>query len=182
MVVENLTIVVCAVVIILSFLTPLLNPFFRRPSSGNCEMNSIDNVPKLSVIIIARGKAKLLDENLPLFLTQDYPSEYEVIVVTDENDTDSEDILKKYSGNCRLYTTFTPDTSRYMGTRKLAVTLGVKAARHEWVVLTNIECRPISDEWLMHVGKSCKEDKNLILGYVKLSDDTKPYFRFQRVI
>lgn len=94
-------------------------------------------LPPISVIICAREESENLRRNLGAVLEQDYP-QFEVIVINDGNTDESEDYLtileEKYP---HLYHSFVPDSSRYISRKKLAVTLGIKASKYEWLVFTN---------------------------------------------
>ncbi len=47
------------------------------------------------------------------------------------------DFLKRTAAeNPHLYYTYIPESSRYMSRKKLQITLGVKAAKYEWIILT----------------------------------------------
>jgi len=99
-------------------------------------------LPPISVIICAREESENLRRNLGAVLEQDYP-QFEVIVINDGNTDESEDYLtileEKYP---HLYHSFVPDSSRYISRKKLAVTLGIKASKYEWLVFTNANCMP----------------------------------------
>ena len=121
--------------------------------------------------------------NLTAFLEQDYPAGYEVIVVIDKDEDGSGDVLKAYGSYPNLYTTFVPETSRYMSRRKLAITLGVKAAKNEWVLLTDATCRPASDKWISRMASGCSKNVDMVLGYSNYSfenADFKVFYRFHR--
>lgn len=105
--------------------------------------------PKVSIVIPAYNEAANLEANLPKYLRQKYSGAFEVIVA-DENSNDETMLvvqrLKEKSDNLR--TTFIPASARNIAPRKLAITLGVRAARSEWVVVVNPDCEPPSDNWL----------------------------------
>ena len=122
--------------------------------------------PPLSVIIVAKDSASDLQKNLPAILEQDYP-DYEVIVIYDRSDKDgSEDVLKllqdKYP---HLYFTFIPDSARYISHKKLGVTMGIKASRHEWLVFTEPNCRPAGNQWLRKLASNFTDKTDIVLGY-----------------
>lgn len=181
MIIDDLTIIVSIILLVFALVTPLVNKFFRTPAIDEEGDTTPEQLPGMSVIIIAHGNAKELDDHLSLFLTQDYGPGYEVIVVTSKSDSESEDVLKQYANNPHLYTTFTPDSSRYMSRRKLAITLGVKAAKNEWVVLTDAYCHPASDEWLKAIAGKCTESTNLVLGYTQYDDEASAFSRFEKL-
>ncbi len=119
----------------------------------------------VSVIICARNEEENLKNNLPLILEQDYP-EYEVIVVNDCSDDDTEEVLKAFKAKySHLRTTFLKEQERFWHGKKLALTVGIKAAKHEWLLLTDADCRPTSNKWIELMAKHFTADKSIVLGY-----------------
>lgn len=121
--------------------------------------------PPLSVIIVAKDAAHELQENLPFILEQNYP-EFEVIVIYDRPADDCDNTLKlledKYPN---LYHTFIPDSARYISHKKLGITMGIKASRHEWLVFTEPDCRPQSNQWLKQMARNFTPATEIVLGY-----------------
>lgn len=121
--------------------------------------------PPLSVIIVAKDSAHELQENLPFILEQDYP-EFEVIIIYDRPADACDETLKllkeKYP---HLYHTFIPDSARYISHKKLGITMGIKASRHEWLVFTEPNCRPQSDQWLKQMARNFTPATEIVLGY-----------------
>lgn len=185
-VIDNISIIVSLGVILLAIVSPLINPFFRRPKFKNpMHENSVSDdedtkLPAISIILTPNENADTLSENLQIYLNQDYQN-FQVIVVASKGDTETEDVLKSYHDSPKLYTTFIPTTSRYMSRKKLAITLGVKAAKHEWILMADISCKPITSKWLETLAKNCTEDRNLIVGYTKYDDDTPDFWKFERL-
>lgn len=131
-------------------------------------------LPPVSIVVVVNDNAPELKDNLPVLLEQDYDGDYQVIVVVDTGDDQTSAVLSQHKDNARLYTTFIPDSSRYMSRRKLAITLGVKAARHPWIMLTDITCRPASSRWLSLMAAHLQEPGiRMVAGYSALSPDDK---------
>lgn len=124
------------------------------------------SLPAVSVIVCAEDDARNLETLLPAILTQDYPAPFEVIVVNDGALPATKEVIarleEKYSN---LYMTFTPLESRSLSRRKLALTLGIKAARHEVVVLTTGNTRILSDRWLRLMARHFSKGKEVVIGY-----------------
>ncbi|MGP1423840.1 MAG: glycosyl transferase family 2 [Prevotella fusca] len=137
-------------------------------------------LPSISIIFTPHDNAGELTKYLPFYLNQNYPADFQVIVVAPQNDHETSDVLKRFADNPHLYTTFIPDSSRYMSKKKLAVTLGVKAAKHDWVIMADICCRPMSENWLMTIASNCTEGKELVVGYTRYEDETPDYRHFER--
>ena len=121
---------------------------------GKEEVHFIRELPPLSVILRARNEAENLRKILPAILEQDYP-QFEVIVINDASTDDTEDILgvmeEKYP---HLYHSFTPESARYISHKKLALTLGIKASKHDWLVFTETNCMPASNQWLKLMARN----------------------------
>ena len=58
-----------------------------------------------------------------------------------------------------------PDSSRYISRKKLAVTLGIKASKYEWLVFTNANCMPQSNQWLRLMHATSHHVPKVVLGY-----------------
>ena len=139
-------------------------------------------MPSVSIIITAHDNAAELRRNLPLVLAQQYPGSYQVIVVAEKGDSETENVLKLLSADKHLYYTLIPESSRYMSRKKLSITIGVKAAKSEWIMLVEPSCRPESEHWLANMARNCNKDKDLVIGYSRYDDDAKMYQRFERML
>ena len=123
---------------------------------------------RFSVIMAVYEKARELEENLPDFLTQAYEPGYEVIVVDESSTDDTEDVLKLFKQNYpQLYSTFLPKPNRNITRRRLALSIGVKAAKNEWVIFTDINAKPTSLDWLKELADSIDGSSKVILGYFR---------------
>lgn len=131
---------------------------------GKEEVHFIRELPPLSVILRARNEAENLRKILPAILEQDYP-QFEVIVINDASTDDTEDILgvmeEKYP---HLYHSFTPESARYISHKKLALTLGIKASKHDWLVFTETNCMPASNQWLKLMARNFTPQTQIVLG------------------
>lgn len=119
----------------------------------------------VSVIICARNEEINLQENLSLFLEQDYP-DFEVVVVNDCSSDDSGFLLRKFAAQyANLKVVTINEHDRYKHGKKFAVTLGIKAARHEHLLFTDADCRPASQNWIRQMQKNYKGNTSIVLGF-----------------
>lgn len=178
---ETMTIVLCAVLVVLAVASLFFNVFRRRLPVSVAE-DEREETPPLSVVIAVHDSGAELERNLPAILSQDYKPGYEVIVV-DESSTDgTADVLKRLKHKYQhLYTTFIPNSSHYLSRRKLALTVGVKAAKNEWIVFTTADCRPVGERWLAAMAAHCGEGTDMVLGYTQYSPKAKAFCRFERM-
>ena len=172
------TIIAGAVVVLLAILGSLINPFLRSLRFQKTE--TAENQPPVSILITAHDNLAELERNLPMFLRQQYAADYQVIVVCQSTDGETQDFLKRTAAE-NLYYTYIPESSRYMSRKKLQITLGVKAAKHEWIILTEPNCRPSNDKWLQTMVRQCQDPNHLVLGYVALDEETKSVRRFDSI-
>ena len=114
-----------------------------------------DKQPGMSVIITTSDQEEMLAKHLPRILEQDYP-DFEVIVVDDNSKDDTQELLERLARQYpNLYVTHTSDSIRYISHKKLALTLGIKAAKKEWLVFTEANCYPTSRAWLSRLACHC---------------------------
>ena len=182
MIFDTVTIVICAVLVVLALLSSFLDTFFRKVrAGGDGPSGPATPCRPVSVIVVADNNAEDLRANLDPLLSQDYEPGYEVIVVVDKDEDGTGDFLKAYGKRPNLYTTFVPDSSRYMSRRKLAITLGVKAAKNELILLTDATCRPVSDKWISVMASRLDEGTDIVMGYSNYIHEAglfKVFYRF----
>ena len=137
---------------------------------------------KLSVVVTAHDQGAELQRNLPLLLAQQYDAGFEVIVVDESSTDDTEDVLKQLKAeNRHLYTTYIPASSHYVSRRKLSITIGVKAAHNEWIILTDASCHPDTDRWLETMANYCTTSADVVCGYTGYDADANDYYTFYRL-
>jgi len=119
----------------------------------------------VSVIICAKNEASNLEQFLPRVLEQDYP-DFELIVVNDSSTDHTEELLAELAVKYpHLRFTSIPSNGKFLHGKKLAVTLGIKSAKHEHILLTDADCYPASDQWLQKMSSRFSREKKIILGY-----------------
>ena len=140
----------------------------KNPASEQSGMaESKQTAVPVSVIICARNEAENLEKHLPAFLAQDHP-DYEIVVVNDCSTDHTEEVLMnlKVDHPHLRYTSIQPDRKFTHG-KKLAVTVGIKAARHEHLLLSDADCYPSSDQWVSRMSAHFSDTTELVLGVGK---------------
>jgi len=186
-VIDNISIIVIAVLLVLAVATPWISIFVRRPHPKQYETDGEDPeddtpLPGITVVLTPHENGQELKENLPLFLNQQYGGDFQVVLVIWKSDTEAADILKGFSSNPHLYVTYIPDSSRYMSRKKLSITLGVKAAKYDWVVMTEATNKPAGDNWLATLARNCREGVSLVLGYTYYNSETSSYRQYLKFV
>jgi cellulose synthase/poly-beta-1,6-N-acetylglucosamine synthase-like glycosyltransferase len=174
---------VLSITLFLFFLIQILYSLilFRKPQAyeKRREANIVydEELPAISIIITSKNNSFELEKNLPYFLNQNYPK-YEVIVVNSGSTDDTDLVLKaaelKYP---QLYHTFIPSGADEINEKKLAITLGAKAAKYDFILFSESYCRPTSNNWVREFGKEFIKGKEILLGYSRVVFTSKVGFR-----
>lgn len=121
--------------------------------------------PPVSVIICAKDEAENLRKFLPFVLEQDYP-EFEVIVINDGSTDETAELLRDLCVDYpRLRTTFVPVGANNVSTKKLGLTLGIKASKYEFLLMTDADCMPEDKTWITQMMRNFTRETDFVLGY-----------------
>lgn len=122
--------------------------------------------PPVSVIICAKNEANNLRKFLPSILNQKY-KDFEVVVVNDCSEDETELVLAELKLEFpHLYYTNIPLDRKFSHGKKLAVSLGIKAAKHEHMVFTDADCKAESNLWLQEMMEGfTNPSKEIVLGF-----------------
>lgn len=140
----------------------------RRDKKKQESTEAQDRTPVagVSVVVCARNEGYNLEAYLQALLTQDYPL-YEVIVVNDASEDNTAAVIDAYMvRDARVRTTFVPRGAWVGSSKKLAITLAAKAAKYDYLLLTDADCRPESTHWIssMMSGFS-RPETQVVLGF-----------------
>ena len=124
----------------------------------------------VSVVICARNEFHHLKENLPLILEQDYPL-FEVLVVNHSSEDDTQYLLtelaEKYPNLKNIV--IQHDLNFFTG-KKFPLSIGIKSAKYDLILLTDADCKPASKNWIRHMQSAYTSKVEVVLGY-------GPYYR-----
>lgn len=139
--------------------------FFARLSFYKAK-NSAGPEEGISVVICARNEAENLLENLPKIFEQQYGN-FEVIVVNDCSIDETEDVLRAFKNrhrNCKII--MLKENDLFIGGKKFALTMGIKAAKNDIVLFTDADCIPNSAQWIKEIASSfAAAQTEIVLGY-----------------
>ena len=120
----------------------------------------------VSVLITVHDQAQEIREKLPAYLTQNYDSGYEVIVIDETSTDETPDVLKILREEYpKLHTTFLPKSNKTTQRRKYALSIGVKASGSEYIIISNILIDIPSDDTMKLIAEAMDTDADLTLGY-----------------
>lgn len=99
--------------------------------------------------MVVHNEDTVVEQNLPLFIQQACDSDYEVIVVDDASTDETPAVLKSMKEQYpKLHTTFFPQSVLNPSRLQLALYVGIKAAKNDYIVLADIHRPPTSAAWI----------------------------------
>ncbi|RZJ67079.1 MAG: glycosyltransferase [Flavobacterium sp.] len=132
---------------------------FSKPQKSNPK-----RIP-VSVIVCAKNEEENVREFVPLLARQDYP-DFEIVLIDDASSDHTLDVFEEFErqySNVRLVKV--ENIEAFWGNKKFALTLGIKAATKEYLLFTDADCKPASDQWIKEMTSRFSADKTIVLGY-----------------
>jgi glycosyltransferase involved in cell wall biosynthesis len=124
----------------------------------------------VSVIVCAWNELANLKELIPQLNSQDYRT-FEVIIVDDHSWDGTYDYLLTECAEYRKVRFLRiEETPNHLSSKKYALTLGIKSAKYDTVLLTDADCRPQSSQWIKEMAACMTSEKEIVLGF-------SPYFK-----
>jgi poly-beta-1,6-N-acetyl-D-glucosamine synthase len=148
---------------------------FSRPASEP------DRDMPVSVVICARNESHTLKQVIPMLMDQDH-REFELVVVNDRSDDDTWEVLqwmKPQYPKLRIVNVQADEKFSYG--KKIALGVGVRAAKYPHVLLTDADCMPTSKDWVSLMATGFRAGKQIVIGnspYAAQNGFTKILERF----
>ena len=141
-----------------------------------------DQQEGVTILICTCNEIQNLKNNLTQILSQDYPN-FEVIVVNDRsNDGTYEYLQKLQQSHENLKVVEITTTPPHVNPKKYAITLGVKSAGNERLLLTDADCWPNTPSWISTMHRGFANNKKMVLGvslYKKNKGFLNLFIRFE---
>jgi len=149
--------------------------FIFRTFSFATQKNKKKVATPVSVVICVKNKATKLPFTLQALIKQNYPN-LELVLINDRSVDNTLEIMegfkKKYPKN-DIKIVDIKDNENFWGNKKYALTLGIKAAKHEYLLFTDADCRPLSNFWVQEMANQFSNNKTIVLGYGAFDKDKK---------
>jgi len=140
--------------------------FFRRLAFYTPREKEHSQQHPVSVIICARDEAARLVSHLPGALVQTYPSTHEVIVVNHNSQDDTRFLLDEFKKTFKgLHIVNLEHEAIGIPGKKYPLSMGIKEARYEIVLLTDADCVPASEHWMHKMQDGYHNGIEVVLGY-----------------
>jgi glycosyltransferase involved in cell wall biosynthesis len=143
---------------------------FNKISQYDSSENETRKPEGVSVIVCAWNELENLKSLIPLLNSQVYNS-FEIIIVDDRSMDGTFDYLLT---ECTEYQSVRfvriEETPYHLSSKKYALTLGIKSAKYNNLLLTDADCRPQGNYWIAGMVECLTPNKEIVLGF-------SPYFK-----
>ncbi|NJN27376.1 MAG: glycosyltransferase [Cyclobacteriaceae bacterium] len=123
-------------------------------------------VAGVSIVISAKNEYENLQRLIPLLLSQQY-QQFEIVLVDDNSSDETYDYaieLDKKEDKFKLVRI--DETPDHINNKKFALTLGIRSAKYDQILLTDADCFPQGDQWIAQMCLGFTSDqKKFVLGY-----------------
>ena len=138
--------------------------FFGKFAFSKPTKKSAKNIG-VSVIICAKNESGNLKKFLPSIIAQDYP-EFEIVLINDDSKDDTLEVFEAFSElHKHIKIVNVRSIEAFWGNKKYALTLGIKAAKYDYLLFTDADCKPVSKHWIKSMSSHFSSTKSLVLGY-----------------
>ena len=143
----------------------------------------------VSVIICAFNEEANLRKNLPLWLNQEYHHNgkpyFEILVVNDNSEDNTFYFLNEMEIEYpHLHVLHLTQKAKLIPGKKFPLSMGIKSARFEKILLSDADCAPASSQWIALMSGGFTDEKRIVLGYgpyVKHPGWLNRFIRFETV-
>lgn len=153
--------VMCAALVVLLFfhLFMFLRLAWPKPAP------TPDRELPVSVVVCARNEARSLEALLPILLDQDHRV-FELVVVNDRSEDDTWEVLQWMKPQYeRLRPVNIQADEKFSYGKKIALGVGVRAARYPHVLVTDADCRPEGRDWISLMASGFRNGRSIVIGH-----------------
>ncbi len=137
---------------------------FSRFSFVKPKKETPKSVP-VSVIVWAKNEYENLVTQLPVLVSQNYPN-YELVLIDDASNDETFDLFEEYEKQYSFVKLVkVKNNEAFWGNKKFALTLGIKAAKNEYLLFTDADCSVTSENWILEMTSHFSFKKTIVLGY-----------------
>jgi glycosyltransferase involved in cell wall biosynthesis len=140
--------------------------FFSRLAFHQSKPNLNHQKNPVTAIVCARDEAANLASNVPAVMEQQYPYDHEIIIVNDNSFDETKYILEEFQKTYpKLQVIELTQEAKMIPGKKFPLSIGIKSAKHDIVLLTDADCIPASAHWMESMQLAYGKDTEIVLGY-----------------
>lgn len=139
--------------------------FFYGFAFAKAKKNKPSYLPPISLIVCSKNEAENLRKNIPHWLAQKYAN-FELVLINDASSDETKEVIEEFAAqHPNIVQVHVENNEAFWGSKKYALTLGIKKASYEHLLFTDADCNPTSEYWIQEMANHFIGKKELILGY-----------------
>ena len=141
--------------------------YYRMPLLSKREGENEENEAlPITIVIPLEREVSGLNDMITCIFNQQYAGSIHVLIANYSGEKSVEETLLRLERDFRhLKHTNIASTTHLIDREKLAVSVGVKGARTDWVMLLDADVLPPLPNWLREMMEVRKHDSNIVVGY-----------------
>jgi len=141
--------------------------FFARLAFLKTKQDGVPaTLPPLTTIICAKNEQYNLEKNIPELLQQQYGGPFELLLVNDNSEDDTKHVMQWMSRDySRLKVINIERKNKESVGKKYPLSIGIREAKHEHLLLTDADCLPVSEQWAAKMAGAYQPGIDIVLGY-----------------
>jgi glycosyltransferase involved in cell wall biosynthesis len=135
-------------------------------SGKNLNSSASERAEGVTVMIAAHNEFQNLKVLIPKLFEQDYAA-FDVMIVNDRSTDRTKRLLEEYMEIYpRLRSVTIKYTPAHVTAKKYALTLGIKVAKNDVILLTDADCLPDTDQWIRKMTEPVRtQGKTFAIGF-----------------
>ncbi|MFC4633039.1 glycosyltransferase [Dokdonia ponticola] len=139
--------------------------FFFVFAFAKAKKDNSPYLPPVSLIVCSKNEAENLRKNIPQWIAQKY-ADFEIVLINDASTDETKDVIEAFALDYPNITqVHVENNEAFWGSKKYALTLGIKKATHKHLLFTDADCTPSSPYWIQNMANQFVGKKELVLGY-----------------
>ncbi len=143
----------------------------------------VQTAPSISVIIAARDEEQNLKKLIHELLNQSY-SDFEIVIALDRCTDESEALLRSFQSK-KITPIVIDQVPEDWNPKKHALNQAIEQANGDWLVMTDADCIPQSNNWLNEIANQTGAATDIIIGtspYLSGNSFLSKYIRFESFV
>ncbi|MAV65202.1 MAG: hypothetical protein CBD97_03805 [Pelagibacteraceae bacterium TMED237] len=135
----------------------------------------------VSIIIAVRNGEKSLPRLIQSLLSQDYKGHFEIIIVDDQSEDNTKNIIKDYQKKDeRIVYSCSDEGDRKLRFKKKALDAGIKKSKNDILLFTDVDC-VIGNSWISTMASCFNEKVDYVIGFSRAEHHHGTANLFQRI-
>lgn len=128
--------------------------------------NENSNGAPISVLVCAKNEAENLQQLVPKLLKQQYKGDFELVCINDRSSDNTLEVLREFANkHSNITIVNVNENEHFWGSKKYALSLGIKASKHDLLLFTDADCVPNTVHWMQTMANEFNNEKAIVLGY-----------------